>query len=322
MSEAIESAGQATEQPVVEQNPVATTWIGGFAPGQSSPDPLAPPKEPEKPATPAPKAPEVKAEPLAELIRARREERQARERIESQHKSTEKRVEELTSELTRFKSARNDFLADPIGYAKANNWTKEEQILVGQALIYDIVPDKAPPDFRSKLMDLRDQRKEKQAQDAAAKAEQERATQAYQQELTSYATGLNAAAQNFEEGSHPESEAWFGDDHDTYMNSLMATARNLAAVANSEGRVADLSPAAVAAVLEQEVATRMARRDEQRSARTATPAPAVKPDQGGGKQAAVTESPRGMQGSGGPRPPARTESERLQRAIEAGWATK
>lgn len=131
-------------------------------------------------------------------------------------------------------------------------------------------------------------------------------------------------------GSSPESEAWFTEtasdgteqvNHLMYARSLMATADNLARTASQRGQQADLSPANVAKVLEQEVARRMARRDAKRGQQ----APEKKPAAAGTKPPAsgtqpTTTSAEGLRG-GPPEPKDMSDTARKQRAIEAGWGT-
>jgi hypothetical protein len=277
-------------------------------------------------AAPAPEKPAEKPEPqpsLAEVIRAQREARAGREAEAKRANDLETQLKTLKSELERAKADRQAFEDDPVGFAKARGWTKEQQLLYGQSLLYDLAPDKADPNFRVKMFEDRQKREEREKTAREEKQRQEAEAAEAREQVRTYATALDAAASSFEPGSYPECEAWFGDDRTSYMQSLMATASNIATRATREGRVADLSPAAVAAVLEAETARRMSARDQRRAA-TQKPAPAAAPAVApkpapDAMQSVETVSTRNMNGGGTPTPPALDEKTRIQRAIQAGF---
>jgi hypothetical protein len=275
--------------------------------------------------TPAAPGPAPVAEPapqptLAETIRAAREARQAAQAETQKRTGLESELKAAREELARVRADRQAFEDDPVGYAKARGWTQEQQLLYGKSLLFDLAPDKADPDFRIKMFEDR-QKREKAAQEREAKVAKEREEQeSAQRQIQEYEMETAQAVRGFESGSYPESEAWFEGDFDSYMTSLMATARNEAARATKEGRVADLTAPALARVLEAEVARRMAARDQRKQTRTPAQPAAAPPPAVGGKQPIETLSTKNMHGTGTPRPPATSEKERIQRAIEAGWS--
>jgi hypothetical protein len=288
----------------------------GFAPGAASAaSPLTP-----APAAPVAAAPEAKPEvpvekgpSLAEVIRQERESRKAREQESARAKDLETKYSELRAEMERVKRD-SDFEADPVAYARARGWDKEKQVLMGQTLLYDLVPDKAPPDLRIRLFESKQARERRESQEQAEKARTEQAQAAEQEQYHTFVTAVDRAAGSFESGSFPESESWFGEDHDTYVRSLVATAINMASAAQQNGQVADLSPAAIARTLEAEVARKMKARDDRAQKRAKPVAPAQQETQaGGGMQ--PTESTKGTYGSGAPRPKAVSDAERVARAI-------
>ena len=290
--ENIEAGGQPTEAaPQAQESPAPAAQ----APGTGG--------DAAKPAEPR--------ESLAEVIRRAREDRAARTRAEAE--AAELRARQAAP------SSEPDPTVDPIGWARARKLARETQAALGEALLYDIVPDKAPPDFRVKYLEAKIARdaeaKDRAAKEAQAKAEAEAGRRA----MADYAATLHVAAKSFNAGSHPESEAWFGDDSGSYAKSLLATARNLAEVAKAEGRSPDLSPGAVADVLEKDIARRMTARDARRSpnANPVTPPPGNP----GGAAEGKPLSTKGLT-SGGPRPPAVSDKERVARALAAGWAKK
>jgi hypothetical protein len=311
----------ATAQPAADtKTPVLDALFGKEgALGPDSADPgaakTAVPEKAQEPATPQAE----KRESLADIIRQNREDRQARQKAEEARTADAKALEELRAENTKLKSA--GFEDDPIGFARSRGWTKEQQATFGQALLYDLVPEKAPEGFHRKMLESKLARKEAQEKAVREQADQERAQAERIKVVQDYAASVQRAAQAFEAGAYPESEAWFADDHDAYTRSLMNTANNLAAAATSENRVVDLSPAAVAAVLEADIAARMRRRDQSRAERPTTTEP---PKGAPAPKAAITSTTTSTKGlsAGGPRPPAKTDTERVQRAIEAGWATR
>lgn len=332
MSEAITNAGAAGTDgaTVVQVSPdqlkVPTpeeriARAAALIPGIPGEAPAPEPKQ-EAPKAFSATPPKQDAPALADIIRSQREARQAAQ-AEAQKRSTlEQELHATRAELARARADREAFEEDPVGYAKARKWTQEQQLLYGQSLLYDLAPDKADPEFRIRMFEVKQKRKEaeqaKEAETAAVRAQQEAA----QRQVQDFYQDTVAAVRTFDAGSFPESEAWFGEDVDTYVQSLMATARNVAARANQEGRVADLSPAALARTLEAETARRLAARDSRKQARQAPRAQAVAAQPAGGTQSADTMSTRNMTGSGSPRPPATDERERIRRAAEVAFKTR
>lgn len=328
-SDAAGAAPQAAPQGNPEADRIARAAAAMYKPGQG-PEAVAPQAPVAQPAQPAPEGQLAKVEakpgepPLAEVLRARRE-AAAKAQAEAQKRSSvEQELAATREEIARLRSSAN-FEDDPVGFAKARKWTPEQQLLYGQSLLYDLAPDKADPDFRMKMFEDRARRKEAEEAKAREEAEKTSREQAVQQQVQQFYHDTAAAVRSFEAGSFPESEAWFGEDVDSYMQSLMATARNVSLAAQRAGRVADLSPAALAAVLEAETARRLSARDERKQKRqpaqpaqpiAARPAPSDMPPD------ISTMNTRNMMGSGTPRPPAMDEKERIRRAAEAAFRSK
>ena len=327
MSETITTAGAASPgaaSPAVptENERIARAAAAAFAPG-SPPQPETPDKS--APAAPAPAAhPAESGQPsLAEVIRANREARPQAQAEAHKRSSIEAELKAAREELARAKADRQAFEDDPVGYAKERGWSKEQQLLYGQSLLYDLAPDKADPDFRLKMFEDRQKRREASEEKAAKEAEEKAAVQAQQAQFTKFVNDTAAVVRTFEAGSYPESEAWFEGDFESYMRSVLATANNIAAQATREGRVADLSAAALARALETEVAAKMARRDQRKQPRTAPEAKQTPAQPAGGQQTTIdTLSTRNMTGSGAPQPPATSEKERIQRAVAAAFPNR
>lgn len=317
----------AVGTPSAEQAAVANAqaFMGKFMPDANEPTPItAPPPviEPPKAEVPADK-PDPQKQALADIIREQRESRKAREIEATRAKDAESRLGEAQSEIEKLKRA-NDFEADPVAYARARNWDKEKQALMGQMLLYDLVPDKAPADLRTRMLETKLEREKREAAETQKQQQAQQAQAQAQQQYTQFVAMVDQAAASFDEGSYPESTAWFvspesGEiDHDTYVRSLVATATNMANVAAKEGRVADLSPASIGRTLEAEVAKRMKARDAKVQKRTKPAQPASQqaaPVVAGGGGMQPTESTKGTYGSGTPRPPAQTDEERVARAL-------
>lgn len=247
------------------------------------------------------------------MIRAQRADRQARAVKEREAADLRAQLEDANTRLA--KVSKVDMVSDPVGYAQAKGLSEQEMVLVAQAMLYHLVPEKAPPDLRYKMLEAKSAREAK-AREAEREAQlYAQANQEQAQQIKQYTAALGVAVQTWETGTHPftASQAWFGGNHDEYAESLVHTARNLAESAEARGEVADLSPKAVAAALEQDISSRMAR-FRTPAAAPSQPSEKVVPAKPapGGKQPAVM-STRGQ--GGGPVPPAETEEERMKRAL-------
>lgn len=273
---------------------------------------------PETKTADAPKPPSPFKDAIAEM-RAKRE----KEAAEAQRRSSfEQENAKLKQELEAVKKA-SAFEDDPIAFAKARGWSREEQLNYGKALIYDLAPDQADPNFRVKMFE---QKQAREAKEKTAREQQERQEadrKAAEQEFRTWTEGLEAAVMNFDAGSYPESEAWYGNDVEGYFSAVVQTAMRMAQKATKEGRAADLTPGAIASELEADIARRAAERDKRRSQRqpsTGTQQSTTAPTVGAeAEQSLDGFSSKDMSGSGTPLPPARSESERVQRAIAAAF---
>lgn len=258
-------------------------------------------------------------------MRARREKQAAEAQRQSQWEAENAR---LKQELEAVKGS-GAFEDDPVGYAKSRKWTPEQQFLYAKSLMFDLAPEKADPDFRIKMFE------DKQKRDESAKKAQEEQTRAQREAeenrrmMMDYAAGMESAVMGFDAGTYPASEVEYGDDAEGYLGSLLSEAHRMADAAAKEGRVADLTPVAVARSLEAKIAARDAAREKRRAGRQApaqSPAPVTQsppaqtPARPAAEQSGIdTMSTKNMGGSGTPLPPALTEKERIQRAVAAGW---
>jgi hypothetical protein len=267
---------------------------------------------PSPPPVPDP-VPEVKNE-LAEALNEWRAEKKTAEVAKTEAQSWRGKYEALQGELETVKSA-PAFHDDPLGYARAHNWTKEQQTEIVQLLAYDLAPDRAPTDFRFKVFESR-----QQAEKAREKSEREAhaARQAEMQQVQSvqtYVASLDAAISTFPAGAYAANEDWYGENRQAYLADLFTVANELAEEATAKGERAALDAATLAAKLEQRSATKLAALEQRRSKRKP---PGVKP-----ADVAVQSDngPANTQGlnTGGPRPPAQTEDERIRRATEVAF---
>lgn len=216
----------------------------------------APKQEP-----PVPKGPS-----LAEQIRADREAREAAAKREAEAQTLKQRAESAEAELTGYRKAKDNALLDSIGYLETLGFSHQEAMLFAENIMFSLVPDKAPPDHLPRMIKAqraRDEKltadrqaKEKADAETAAQTEARKQAEALEQD---YKASLHDCASTATTEAYPNSVAWFGSDHEDYAESLLHTARNLATAAQKAGKLADLSPANVAAVLEKTLNDRAAR---------------------------------------------------------------
>lgn len=252
--------------------PESLGYIGGFMPTvevvpldtkDEVVDTAGEVKKDEKPVDKLEVKKDDKGQSLAELLRADREARQSRTKEANETKTVKDELTKVRAELDQLRNG-TSFEDDPIGYCKARKLSPEAQIALGEALIYDLAPSKAPADLRQRLFEDKHKRETSAREAKLAEDNAKRDMETVRQNIETFALGLEHAAKSFTTGSFPESEVWFEDNHETYLKSLMATADNLARIATQNRQVADLSPSNIAKTLETEIAKRMANRDAKR----------------------------------------------------------
>lgn len=314
----------------------ATAWLTANLPGDEvvktedvAPAGQPPPSEQSAPETPKSETAKSVDKPgIADAIRRDREARAQAQAAQTEASKYKSEVESLRKEVELHKSL--SATADPYEFLRGRKFTKEEQALWGQAFLYDLKPEVAPPDFRLELYKAEQARKEQAAKTEAETRAAEEAMSMRTATVEQYASSLIQHVQS-SPGSCPESEMWFSEDgpsgqpavnHQVYAQSLLATADNMARTAQQTGQQVDLSPANVARVLEAEVSKRQARRDSKRAG-SAPVSKQVQPGTPaqGGEQATGATSAAGLRG-GTPIPPATTEEERRARAAAILFGTK
>lgn len=306
----------------------ATAWLETNFPGGTP--------APDAPAAVVPPAVKVEAQTvvakpgMADKIRQDRESRAAAGAAQNDAKKYQDEAATLRKEVEALKASQN--IDDPLEFVRSRKLTKEQQALWGQAMLYDLKPEVAPQEFRLEIYKAQQAAKEAKAAEQAEQDRQSAAQRAQTQQLHGYVAELHQQIQSSPEGSHPESETWFTEDgadgtsavnREAYVQSLLATAKNLAARGQAAGQQVDLTPANVARVLEAEVAKRMKRRDTKLagSAKTQKQTAPATPVPSDAQVTTTTMSAEGL-GGGGPRPPAGTEEERRARAAAALFGTK
>jgi hypothetical protein len=265
--------------------------------------------------TPAPVEDKVAEEKvrLAEQIRKDREDRQARARQAEEQKTRDAELNDLRQKVAAFSS--KDIVKDAIGWAEANGLTQEEIAAVGETLLYSLVPDKADANVRIRLMEAKAARTAKLEAEAAEKARVEAERKATLDVQSNYFKSVQAAAEAVPAGTYPDSEAWFGGSQEEYTSSLIQTAMNMAETAKAAGKVANLTFDSVAAELEAHLTERYNRRKGSKPVETVKSAQAPVAVEKPSEQ--IDLSQRGLTGGGSPpRPAAKTEQERMQRAME------
>lgn len=321
----------------------ATAWLTQNLPveGQSSapqqgeqkppaipPQAQTPPVEQPKVETPPPAI--VPAKPgMAEAIRRDREQRAAANVAQGEATKYKSELETLRKENAALKAAGGT--GDPFEFLKTRKLTKEQQAQWGQAFLYDLKPEVAPPEFRLEIYKA-EQARQKEAELAEAEERQlQESRQAERAQLDRYANEIYLYVQS-SPGSNPESEMWFTEDgpdgqpqvnHRVYAQSLLATANNLVQRAQATGQQADLSPANIAKVLEAEVSKRLQRRDAKRASKAPTEqkAPSPGPNGAPAMDTSTTASAEGLRG-GPPLPPDTSDEARRARAAAVLFGTK
>jgi hypothetical protein len=203
---------------------------------------------------------------LADEIRADRERRQAQAKKEAEEASWTKERDEYKAKVSKFEKAKDNILLDSISYLRELGLTDQEAARVAENVMFTLVPDKAPPDFRQSALEAqykRDQRlreeREAQAKEEAERRAQEAAAAEGERLESEFKEALASSVTSYTTDTHPASVAWFGQDHEDYVESLLHTARNIAEQASRAGQRADLSPANIAAVLEKRIADKASR---------------------------------------------------------------
>lgn len=282
---------------------------------------------PVAPAAPVPSPTPTPEPPLAELIRHTREARAAREAKEAEAGDWKSKYEDAAARLAKLDKA--DMVNDPLGFAEAHGLTPDEMALVGETYLYNLIPDRAPADFRIRLLQVQQARKDRQAEERSKASESDAQRREAHQMVTSYVDALGSEVGQLTPEAFPDSQAWFGEDRDTYVQSLFHTANNLAEAASAVGKQADLSFKAVADALEADINARMERRSkrgaapaQQSETKQVEPAPQGQSGRATQPVAVGATSATSLGGNGVPRPPALTEAERLRRAIEHGFASR
>lgn len=269
---------------------------------------------------PPPEAPPAPESEIAAALRAMREDRARETKIKEEATSWKAKFEQLQATVETERSAPS-FETDPLRYVRARKLTPEQQLELGKTLLYDLAPEKAPEDFRFRVFEARQKAREEEQRQAheAERAAEAQAAEARQ--LHSFLLGLDSAASTFTPGAYPASEDWYGDNRQAYVTDLFHLANAMAEEAASQGKVADLRAENLAAMIEQKrvaeleaITTRRSKRSQAVKPATAS---AVAPS---GMQTTSPASTQGMR-QGGPRPPALTDEERIERAMKVAFGT-
>lgn len=256
---------------------------------ESTPTPEAP--TPEAPKTPGPEVQPTltdQAKVLLEAINQDRVDREARAKSEAERETFQKRAAEAESKLAALEKAKRNRMLDPATYFRSMGYTDQEMALTAEGIMFSLMPDKAPADHRVKLVEAQMLLERQENEAKAAKAQEDAQAQARaadvakeqqieSQMLQSYKAGVSSLPA----GAYPASQAWFGQDHDTYAKELLTTAREVAEAALRAGTQyqLDLRPTGVAKALEAKYAVRFARMPGFGTAPAAEPTPTPKATQ-------------------------------------------
>ena len=298
-----------------------------YSPGTSditataAPPPATPPAEVTPPAAPAP---DQATASLAEQIRADREARAARAAREAEEADYKAKLTAAEAKIAELSKTGDVARRDIVAHLTALGFTEKDLATAGETIMYHLVPDQAPQDVRIRALEARMDRERREAEEAekrrAQEAEKRRAQEAEQEAerlRTEYVTALRTAAESAATAGLINSAAWFADNHDDYTESLLRTAQNLASSAQAAGKVADLSPANVAAVLEKHLSERAARI---KTTGAAAPVPATAPAKSLGAPAPLPQAPTPAPSApSAPTQKPLTDRERLARAVAVAF---
>lgn len=316
----------------------ATAWLAQAIPSEErvSPPLQSEPAKPDQTVVPPPEAPKPQDPPVVKpgIAEAIRQDREARARAQAAQTEASKYKTELDTLRKENEQLRSSIdSSDPFEFLRASKLTKEQQALWGQAFLYDLKPEVAPPEFRLDLYKAEQARKEAAQAEERAREQQEFEARAARTHLENYGNDLFSYVQS-NPGSSPESEMWFTEDgpdgqptvnHRAYSQSLLATADNLARRAQQTGQRADLTPANIARVLEAEVSKRLSRRDAKKagSAKPPEQGTGTSPGQNGkpAVETTTTTSAAGLRG-GPPLPPDMSDAARAARAAAVLFSPK
>ncbi len=230
--------------------------------------PTAPVTNPEtpavKPATPPEPSPQAKE--LLAVINADREARELAAKHAAEAQGYKAKYEEAQAKLSEYDKAKGNALLDSAGYMRKQGYSDKEIATFAENLMYALVPDRAPPDHRAKVVEAQMLRDRKEAEEREARRPAEEAARLakeqaeYGQKIEAqYTAQLKQAVPGFQPGAYAASQAWFGTDHDKYAESLFTTAREMAEAAQRAGTRSDLTPQNVAKELEARMLERFAR---------------------------------------------------------------
>lgn len=244
--------------------------LSGFTPSAVVASAEAKPAEPSTPAAEPPKTEEpaksLGSSSLAEQIRADREARLAREKAVAEQTDYKAKLAEAEAKIAELSKTSEIARRDIVAHLTALGFTAKDLATAGESIMYHLVPDQAPPDIRIRTLEARLDRERREAEEAeqrkAQEADKRRAEEAAQEAermQAEYVESLRTVVETAESTGLVHSVAWFADSHAEYTESLLRTAQNLATTAQAQGKVADLSPANVAAVLEKHLLERASR---------------------------------------------------------------
>lgn len=216
---------------------------------------------------PAKTEPALDLKSIQDLIRADRVAQEKAAKDSQERDSFKVRAEKAEKALQEFEKAKANAILDPAGYLrKTLGYTDKELALTSEGIMFTLLPDKADPGHRSRLIEaqmMRDREaqaaKEEDAKTAQTKSLEEAEVTRNKELETRYSAHLKANVEAFKPGTYPASQAWFGQDHDKYTEMLFSTARDMHDAAQRAGGQADLSPASVAKVVETTLSERAKR---------------------------------------------------------------
>jgi polyhydroxyalkanoate synthesis regulator phasin len=184
-----------------------------------------------------------------------------KEALEARTKELEARVAELEPEAKKAAMKIQDLLDDLEFEGKL---TREEMQTLAEALVYQLNPDVANDDLKSKVSKSRAERERirsaRQLEEIRAKAEETVAKQRTESIVSEYRAEVKYLTKNLTE--FPSVETWYGEDRARLQEDIVRAASYLAA--NGASSDDDVAPERILSLMEKELAAKYTKAPQKR----------------------------------------------------------
>lgn len=214
--------------------------------------------------TPAAPGPGFTPAQIAKLVQEERAASELKARLDQELKALAPLKDEYEKLKGKLKDDGERFRLDPAGVLEDAGVPRESWLEVAEQLFFSLDPDKATPELRHRIELRKEQRNaEKWRREVERKLQEERermAREIQEAPIRSYMGNLDQYARSLTPDKSPAIAAWFEGDHQALVQTMMETARNLAAAAEQRREQADLSPERVAREVESYLDAKFSRR--------------------------------------------------------------